>query len=79
MDITPPEARAVYDTVMARIEALMPADPGDDTSQGKELILLVGLAMFYERDIFPGEPNVKAAQAVRSLNPLRWFLPRKHK
>jgi hypothetical protein len=78
MDITPPEARPVYDVVMARIEELMPIDPDQDSPQGQELELLVDLAMFYERGIFRTEHQIKCERALR-LNPVHWFLPHKRK
>ncbi len=54
MDIKPIKTEADYDAALARIEALMDAEP--DTREGDELDILVTLVQVYEAKHYPVDP-----------------------
>ncbi len=54
MDIKPIKTEADYDAALARIEALMDAEP--DTDEGDELDILVTLVEVYEAKHYPVDP-----------------------
>lgn len=61
-----PEQMSIYDAIMPRIEVLMHTDPAAESEDGIELTCLTTVAMFYERNVFPSEPDNGQSQAPTS-------------
>lgn len=47
------EQTELHARALKRVESLMAIDPAPDTDEGRELLALVSLVEFYERNCFP--------------------------